>query len=62
MLLRFIYEELMKLSSKQSQQVALGYMQIQIVTFYKEERENILLMHTKKMIYININLIVSPQK
>lgn len=35
----------MKLSSKQSQQVALEYMQIQIVTFYKEESENILLMH-----------------
>lgn len=52
----------MKLSSKQSQQVALGYMQIQIVTIYKEERENIFLMHTKKMIYININLKVSPQK
>ena len=62
MLLRFIYEELMKLSRKQRQQVALGYMQIQIVTFYKEERENIFLMHTKKMIYININLKVSPQK
>ena len=37
----------MKLSSKQSQQVALGYMQIQTVTFYKEESENIFLMHKK---------------
>lgn len=35
----------MKFSSKQSQQVALEYMQIQDVTFYKEESESIFLMH-----------------